>query len=340
MRAKIGSVAGSRAAVLVVGLGLAGCGNAAEPASGATSGPTSSATTSAAAAGPELGAWHALVADPTGGDGVLLVNGLPEDARDARPLELWRWDGSAWTLVTADPDGPPARNFAAVSADTGRGVLVVHGGQWPRGQGESETSGETLEWDGTAWRVIEAADGPGPRSAAAMTYDSHAGVSVLYGGDAGGPVRGDTWTWDGATWTQVAENGPEPIRWPAAFAYDPALDQVVLYGGHQVVVPDGPPALGDTWTWDGATWQLAESVSAPGPLVNASAFTDPARDALVLVGGSDMTGPSGAAWTWTGAALVADRFARFPATSGTRARVRRGARGRGADRWRRDTGRR
>jgi len=242
---------------------------------------------------------------------VLLVNGVPEDATEPHPLELWSWDGSTWSLVAADPAGPVGRNFAAVAYNSARDVLVVHGGQ-----AGATTFGDTLEWDGTEWRVAVVADGPGPRSSASLTYDAAAGVAVLYGGDSQGELWNDTWTWDGETWTQVAQDGPQPVRWPAMFEYDQGRGEVVLYGGHQVIDPDGPPSVGDTWVWDGDTWRLAEAQSAPGALVNAAGAYDPGLARLMLVGGSDMVDLSTEVWTWTGETWEPLASDAFPARQG------------------------
>ena len=287
------------AAGLAIGLGLAACA-ADDPDGSGRSGrgaPTTEPGSTAPSEEPErpvLGAWHALVFDEVREE-VLLVNGVPETARDRRPLELWSWDGTNWTLLVADPDGPVGRNFAAVGYDTVRGVLVVQGGV-----AGDETLSDTVEWDGTSWDVASADAGPGPISAAAMAFHPNAGVMVLYGGGGVEPGGGETWTWDGTTWTLVAQDGPEPPRWPAMFAYDLMLDEIVLYGGHQVIDPGGPPSVADTWVWDGSAWRLAESGSAPGALVNSGGFFHPGLGRLVLVGGSDMEAPSGSAWAWTG----------------------------------------
>ncbi|GAA2131600.1 kelch repeat-containing protein [Nocardioides bigeumensis] len=242
-----------------------------------------------AAVALELGAWHDLVTTP---DGLLLVNGYPEDATDARPLELWRRTDEGWEPVDA-PDGPTGRNFVAVAVDPTTGDVVLHGGLTVDG-----VSDETWVYDG-AWTRVEG-PGPGPRASATMAHDETSGRTLLYGGDDGSEQHGDTWAFDGATWQRLAEDGPDPVRWPAAMETDPD-GGVVLYGGHQVVDEDAPLALGDTWRWDGGGWREVPGASQPGPLVNAAMVVHPAHGLLLLGGGDVRSRERGRVWRWTGA---------------------------------------
>ena len=73
----------------------------------------------------------------------------------------------------------------------------------------------------------------------------------------------------------------------------------MLYGGHQVVDESLPPALSDTWTWDGSRWELVEESSRPGLLVNSHELDLRGRGPL-MVGGSDMDGENGDVWEWSG----------------------------------------
>src|SRR5688572_30494485 len=79
------------AAGLLFGLGLAACAGDEPVGSGGPGRGAPAAEPDSPDAVPDrptLGAWHALVFDRRDGH-VLLVNGVPEDARDPRPLELW-----------------------------------------------------------------------------------------------------------------------------------------------------------------------------------------------------------------------------------------------------------
>ena len=90
---------------------------------------------------------------------VILVNGGPERGKSKDdPLELWAWDGSNWSLISADANGPTWRNWAGVAYDTTRDVLVMHGGL----QDANTSFDETWEWDGQTWTKFTGA-GPGGR---------------------------------------------------------------------------------------------------------------------------------------------------------------------------------
>lgn len=241
---------------------------------------------------PVLGASHKLFPDPVG-EGVLLVTGPPEGEPSGDPLELWRWDGTAWSTVAAAGEVPPARSFFAGSYDAGREVVVLYGGDVA-----DEESATVWEWDGRSWTSQETT-GPGPRLAAGMTYDADEGVSLLYGGDASGEISGATWSWDGTRWQLLARRGPTPPRWPAAMV-DGRDGGPLLVGGHQVADEDLPPALGDTWTWDDG-WTVVSSAGDNELLVNAEAIDHPELGTL-LVGGSDLERANGDVLRWTGTA--------------------------------------
>src|SRR5690606_39858648 len=57
---------------------------------------------------------------------VLLLASPPESTQ----LQIWRWEGSGWRLLSAD--GPPARHLGGAAYDTRRGRLVIQGGIGPR----------------------------------------------------------------------------------------------------------------------------------------------------------------------------------------------------------------
>ena len=87
-----------------------------------------------------------------------------------------------------------------------------------------------------------------------MTFDSHAGVVLLYGGGADGMQFADMWKWDGRRWTEIQLTGPTPgPRELHSMAYDAARHRTVLYGG-----TSRGRVLDDTWEWDGSSWRLVK----------------------------------------------------------------------------------
>jgi hypothetical protein len=81
-------------------------------------------------------------------------------------------------------------------------------------------------------------------------------------------------------------------------AYDAARKVVVMFGGET-----GPiyGFLGDTWTWDGATWTEQHPATSPSPRYGMGMAYDAARRVVVLFGGYDgLVGDENDTWTWDG----------------------------------------
>ncbi len=232
-----------------------------------------------AAPAPGVRNAHALTFDP-GRAGVLLLAGA--DASAVRS-DLWRWSGARWEALRPSGGVPPPRTFPAVATDSGRGRVVLFGGNRVLFGSEDDADtflADTWEWNGAAWERLETS-GPSPRAEAAMAYDERRGRVVLFGGyslgGAGMLRHGDTWEWDGARWSRLSETGPSP-RTGAAMAYDARLGRIVLFGGGTGVAPSG-----ETWEWDGAGWRV-RAAAAPGRY-NAAMAYDAARGRLVRFGG-------------------------------------------------------
>lgn len=241
----------------------------------------------------EAGQWSAMVYHEAL-EQIVLVNGGPEFGKAAdEPLELWGWDGQGWNLI--DNSGPPWRNWAGVAYDSARDVIVVHGGLQSNNRFD-----ETWEWDGQGWTLHDGT-APGGREGAGMVYDSARERVVLFGGAIEGPeIVGDTWEWDGQSWEQVADSGPA-ARFPAGVGYDPVRQQVLIYGGHDVRTSEDIPFFNDSWVWDGASWQeLPLTEPNPGIRVATSFVFDPAREQILMFGGSGLEEFVSDLWAWDG----------------------------------------
>ena len=208
----------------------------------------------------------------------------------------------SWRHHSLDSVSPPsARSGHAMVYDTARDRIVLFGG--------SNGGGDTWEWDGRSWQLIES-EGPGPsaREDHAMAYDAARGRVVLFGGDIIVPLGGynngignDTWEWDGRSWQLIEPEGPGPsAREDHSMAYDAARDRVVVfggYGGYDV------GRLDDTWEWDGRSWQLIEP-QGPGPSARSSHTMayDAARGRVVVFGGygRNDVGRLDDLWEWDG----------------------------------------
>ncbi len=190
----------------------------------------------------------------------------------------------AWKLLQLSP-----RCGHAMAYDSARGVTVLFGGS-----PAFDYSGETWEWNGSAWtqRLVT---GPSPRLWHAMAYDAGRGVTVLFGGATNGPNSGETWEWNGSTWTQRLVSGPSP-RYQHTMAYDAARGVTVLFGGNTTGGYND-----ETWEWNGSTW-TQRVVNGPSARANHAMAYDSGRGATVLFGGytNGSNGANGETWEWNG----------------------------------------
>jgi cysteine-rich repeat protein len=196
--------------------------------------------------------------------------------------DTWEYDGATWRERAVG--GPAARIGHAMSYDEARGVVLMFGGA-----GGGAPTADTWAFDGTVWAPQATASVPPPRTDHGMAYDAAGARTVIFGGsDGAGALFGDTWAYDGEAWTEVATSGPA-ARSALAMTYDRASARVVLHGGNTSITLD-PELNDDTWVLDGATWsQVAMNAGPPARWLHAMA-NDLALGAVVLVGGSSVTG--------------------------------------------------
>lgn len=188
------------------------------------------------------------------------------------------WNGAAWTQGAG---GPPARFNHSMTYDATRQVMVLFGGLRALG---GPRLGDTWEASAGAWTMKGSPAAPGPRSYAALAYDSVRQKTVMFGGAA----ADETWEWDGTGWTSFTPAPTPPQRYAGVLAYDATRRVTLLFGGYDFT----NTLLVDTWAWDGATW--TQAADGP-PLVYPSMAFDTQRGRAVLLGG-------GQTWEWDGAA--------------------------------------
>ena len=281
---------------------------------------------------------HAVTYD-TRSERVVLYGGASNDNQYLD--DLWSWDGNRWTLVArpapsaggalySDENGnlihiagtrgdtsmfdgtgwttivpEPSRCCMAGAYDRLRNRFVLHGGSpAPR-----QAVGDTLEFDGTAWRPV-AVSGPSARMQAALAFDAARGVAVLFGGStADTPVRrfGDHWEWDGVMWRQpdIGSERP-PARNAHGMAYDTVRREIVMFGGFNAT----GELLADTWLFNGVQWRRAD-VEGPSPRADVFLAYDARREVVVLFGGLDDVQQLADTWEWDGS-----RWARRDAPAG------------------------
>jgi len=206
--------------------------------------------------------------------------------------DVWEWDGTTWTLVHEGPGvgpdpAPKARDGASLIYDPFRQRVLMFGGR-------TTTHYDDLwEWDGEAWRQLQASDptgdgSPTGRALHAMYMDTHREVGVLFGGHG---ITGldDLWEW----------NGPHASRPGARFLVDRAVAAspeatitalstrwFVGASGHDAGAGENGVSLA---VWARGTWTLLASHQAPDdqPALLEAAFDDPQRIENLLFGEED-----------------------------------------------------
>ncbi|MBM4062025.1 MAG: hypothetical protein FJ265_13155 [Planctomycetes bacterium] len=215
--------------------------------------------------------WPALAFDRGRGATWLFGGYLWSLAGSAPQNDLWTWDGTAWTAVTAPAAPRPAPRYdVPLVHDTARDRLVLYGGRTAGGY-----ANDTWEFDGAAWTQASPTSTPTSRYAHEMVYDLARGVTVLFGGlDATlANALAETWEWNGTDWTlRTPASSPSP-RYAAGLAYDQRNARVLLHGGR-----NGSTYPNDTWAYDGSTWTPLPTggTAAPTEVPTRLCF-DPAR---------------------------------------------------------------
>ncbi len=197
------------------------------------------------------------------------------------------------------PDGfwstlaPPERYAAAAVYDPVRDRMLVIGGAPPYGDGTAEVWALSRGGSPT-WTNLSPGGSPPPgRTYHSAIYDPVRDRVIIFGGVAryAYPAsHADVWSLSLSgtpTWEPITPPGPKPsIRARMAAAYDPVRDRMVIYGGSS----SSNAPLGDAWALQlsgTASWTpLSPTNAGPGQRIAPSAVYDPARDRLIVVGGT------------------------------------------------------
>jgi hypothetical protein len=231
-----------------------------------------------------------------------MYGGLGADA-SGNPLilnDMWQWNGTTWTQVTTT-GGPTTGRYGHMMVwDSTASVLVIFGGQSPRGTYLNDT------WhfnpSTNAWTQQSPATSPPVRANAAFTFAS-GGTSVLFGGqNASGPLGG-TWLYSSTptpSWTQVvyapAFPTPPSARHSAATAYVPSLGMFV-FGGTDASGNN----LNDAWYFNltlNAWTSFPLSTPEPFPRTAGMAVYNSTASTVVFYGGARGGSILGDTWTF------------------------------------------
>lgn len=213
---------------------------------------------------------------------------------------------------------PPARQDACSIWDPVRHRMLVYGG---RGQQITPVFSDT--WGLTvaplaAWTQVDpGGGGPGGRFHALSVYDPVRDRLLIYSGTPDNlNLIGDVWALTLAgtpAWTQVIGTTgtfPTPRNRPSVI-YDPPRDRLLLFGGKITCGPFCEQYMNDVWQLDlsgtPAWTQLSPSGTPPAGRYGHGVIYDPARDRMVVFGGSSLATDTNGAWalslsgtmTWT-----------------------------------------
>ncbi len=159
-----------------------------------------------------------------------------------------------WTKQTVT--GPPARSDAVFAS--GPGFDLLFGGNNTTAQ-----LNDTWKWIARptglggrgGWARVSGRS-PAARSDAAMTYDSHDGYFLLFGGmGSRGNYLSDTWTFT-TSWSELRPVNSPTGRTLSMMAYNSTGDYAFLYGGFNNT--SGSACMGgvcgDTWEFTNGAW--------------------------------------------------------------------------------------
>lgn len=217
---------------------------------------------------------------------VVLYGGLVADSAEGTEAgDTWTWDGSDWTLVSADNNGPHLR-YGAKMVTAGAGVVLFGGHVF-----NTRYFGDAWTLKASTWVRVDHGPGPAGRGDAAVAWDEDDSSLLVYGGlgirpDAGpgnlGVPLADAWALKAGTWSRLSAPGP-PALYDASAVWDAATHAVVVMLGISC-----PQPVNDVWAWNGSTW--AHQSKLPIPARWAAATAEDTNGDVLVFGGSDEAG--------------------------------------------------
>ncbi|MDX9999665.1 MAG: kelch repeat-containing protein [Polyangia bacterium] len=239
------------------------------------------------ASSPSARSGHGMAWDTSRGSILLFGGRAPGGALG----DLWAYDGATWSMLTA-PGGPSARAGHAMAYDPKEDRVLVQGGCAVFRDGPNPCVGAALEdtWalSGTAWSNLTVPSPLLARVFAGVARDGR-GRLVLHGGSDSLGTRSDTWEFGQGAWVPGAQGGPAVSG--HAMAYDPIRDRVVLFGGcqafrmHALDICQSNGELGDTWEYDGYTWEQRSPAQSPPARYWHGMVFDESRGKILVHGG-------------------------------------------------------
>ncbi|MGA8664718.1 MAG: kelch repeat-containing protein [Thermoplasmata archaeon] len=214
--------------------------------------------------------------------------------------DTWSWSDGTWTEL--HPTGaPPARYELSMTYDGTDGYLLMFGGYGgstclqPGGYCQDTWSFAAGSWTQVATGGTLCGNNatgnctplvaPGPRSEAALGFDSADGYAVLFGGqNQSVGSMSDTWRYVGGTWTQLAPTHTPYGRYGAGLTFDasPSDQFLFLFGGGYP--QNTPPNI--FWGFGGGNWtEVAPPTHQPPPTYGSSMAFDAVDGYVVFFSG-------------------------------------------------------
>ncbi len=230
---------------------------------------------------------HSAVYVPARGS-MLVFGGSDGNSLWNDTWELTLSSTPSWSQLAPIGSPPSSRAGHAAIYDPASNRMIVQGGA----DGFSIRSDTwSLSLSATpAWSQIPVTgELPALRTGFPIVLDPVRDRIILFGGNASGHVYGDTWTLPlsgPASWSQLSTLHLPPGRANHTAIYDPTTDRVLVFGGS-----DGAVYHGETWQLALSTvadWSPVEVPQANPPArQSATAVYDPARDRMVVFGGTN-----------------------------------------------------
>lgn len=156
--------------------------------------------------------------------------------------DTWEWDGTNW-LRTSPTVRPSVRADPKLFYDQTRQHVVMTGGVFDNGTGNSMYLTGTWEWDGTNWTRLTPSMDPVATPEESVAYDVSRRRAVRYQ-----YLNSQVFEWDGTTWMPRTPAATRPQdRIGTNMVYDRTGRRTVLFGGRTVV--GAGSVIGETWSY-------------------------------------------------------------------------------------------
>lgn len=222
--------------------------------------------------------WHA-------GRGKLV--GFGGEPADRARNDTWEFDGLTWTRI-ALPTGPGVRGELGFAYDPSRDELVLYGG-WNHYETQDEYE-DTWRYVDGAWSEDLTVGTTTTDKSTPLTFDPVAGEIIGFSGSS--PTSAippsDVHRLTGAPqrWVSQSFCCPEPDgRVTHAIAFAQPLGGLFVFAGRAANDQGCCYIAGDTWLFNGATWQQEAGGAPPAARYRHAAAYDSQRTRILMYGG-------------------------------------------------------